>query len=67
MLHLLMAAPGPKAKSAHVRLHVGYWVDERNCYKWDQSVTVDPFQSSATCARCDAAFPELPHAISIGT
>jgi hypothetical protein len=25
MLHLLMAAPGPKAKPAHVRLHVGYW------------------------------------------
>jgi hypothetical protein len=24
---------GPKAKPEHVRLHVGYWGDERNCYK----------------------------------
>jgi hypothetical protein len=29
----------PRAKPAHVRLHVGYWVD---CYKWNQSVAVDP-------------------------
>jgi len=21
-------------------LHVGYWADERNCYKWDQSVNL---------------------------
>jgi hypothetical protein len=39
---LLTAASGPKAKPEHVRLHVGYWGDERNCYKWDQSVAVDP-------------------------
>jgi len=26
------SGPGPKAKTAHVRLHVGYWGDERNCY-----------------------------------
>jgi hypothetical protein len=31
----------PKVKSAHVRFYVGYWWDERNCYKWDQSVAVD--------------------------
>jgi hypothetical protein len=39
---LQMSPFGPKAKPAHVRLHVGYWRDERNCCKWDQSVAVDP-------------------------
>jgi hypothetical protein len=37
-----MSGFGPKAKPEHVRLHVGYWGDERNCYEWDQSVAVDP-------------------------
>src|SRR5215467_7513211 len=23
-------------------IHVGYWRVERNCYKWDRSVAVDP-------------------------
>ena len=43
---LLDVETGPKAKPEHVRLHVGYWEDERNCYKWDQFVAVDP---SRTC------------------
>ena len=34
---------GPKAKP--VRMHVTYWGDERNCYKWDQSIAVDPERS----------------------
>jgi hypothetical protein len=42
------ALPDPKAKPAHVRLHVGYWGDERNCFKWDQSVAVDPLGLSRT-------------------
>jgi hypothetical protein len=41
----MTSADGPKAKPAHVRLHVGYWGDERNCYKWDQFVAVDPKRS----------------------
>ena len=35
----------PEGEAEHVRLHVGNWGDERNCYKWDQSVAVDPEQS----------------------
>jgi len=41
LLRLLAAGFGPKANPAHVRLHVSYWEDERNRYKWDQSVAVD--------------------------
>ena len=43
-----MTGPGPKAKPEHVRFHVGYWGDERNCYKWDQSVAVDPQPTSGS-------------------
>jgi len=45
----------PRAKPAHVRLHVGYWVD---CYKWNQSVAVDPICdiSAQFLLLCTAAF-----------
>jgi hypothetical protein len=33
---------GLKAKPAHAWLRVGNWGDERSCYKWGQSVAVDP-------------------------
>ena len=42
----------PKAKPAHVRSHVGYWGDERNCYKWDPLVAVET-HSGHSCARLE--------------
>ena len=33
-------------------LHVSYWGDERNCYKWDQSVAVDPQRTSHPIFKC---------------
>jgi hypothetical protein len=30
-----VSLPYPKAKPAHVRLHVGYWGAKRNRYMWD--------------------------------
>src|SRR5262245_35230818 len=39
----------PKAKPGHVRLPFGCWGDERNRYKWDQSVVADPHRKSRMC------------------
>jgi hypothetical protein len=44
-----------RRRSQRMSVHVGYWGDERNCYKRDQSVAVDPSPTSPQSRLCSGS------------